>query len=148
MNFTQSFKLALKSLQTSKMRACLTMLGIIIGVGAVIIIISLGNGLTGMVEQQVEKVGINQIYAYNWGFGGGALAMDAQEIYDLVEERPDVFVGVTPWVNAGTGVRKDNEEFEKTNIFGVSEAFYRLETCTTSASSAHTWSRRPSTGMP
>ena len=131
MNFTQSFKLALKSLQTSKMRACLTMLGIIIGVGAVIIIISLGNGLTGMVEQQVEKVGINQIYAYNWGFGGGALAMDAQEIYDLVEERPDVFVGVTPWVNAGTGVRKDNEEFEKTNIFGVSEAFYRLETCTT-----------------
>ena len=93
MSFTQSFKLAIKSLRTSKARAILTMLGIIIGVAAVIVIISLGNGLTGMVEQQVEKVGINQIYAYNWGFGGGALAMDAQEIYDLVEERPDVFVG-------------------------------------------------------
>ena len=50
MNVTQAFKLALKSLQTSKMRSFLTMLGIIIGVGAVIIIISLGNGLTGMVE--------------------------------------------------------------------------------------------------
>ena len=49
MNVTQSFKLALKSLRTSKMRAFLTMLGIVIGVGAVIIIISLGNGLTGMV---------------------------------------------------------------------------------------------------
>ncbi len=131
MNFTQSFKLAIKSLQTSKLRACLTMLGIIIGVGAVIIIISLGNGLTGMVEQQVEKVGINQIYAYNWGFGGGALALDAQEIYDLVESRPDVFVGVTPWVGGGSGVRKDHEEFKKTNIYGVSEAFYRPETCTT-----------------
>ena len=35
MNFAQSFKLALKSLKTSKMRAFLTMLGIIIGVGAV-----------------------------------------------------------------------------------------------------------------
>ena len=57
MNFTQSFKLAIKSLRTSKARAILTMLGIIIGVAAVIIIISLGNGLTGMVEQQVEKVG-------------------------------------------------------------------------------------------
>ena len=55
MNFTQSFKLALKSLRTSKMRAFLTMLGIIIGVGAVIVIISLGNGLTGMVQQQVDK---------------------------------------------------------------------------------------------
>ena len=69
MNFTQSFKLAIKSLRTSKARAILTMLGIIIGVAAVIVIISLGNGLTGMVEQQVEKVGINQIYAYNWGYG-------------------------------------------------------------------------------
>ena len=128
MNFTQSFKLAIKSLQTSKLRACLTMLGIIIGVGAVIIIISLGNGLTGMVEQQVEKVGINQIYAYNWGFGGGALTLDAQKIYDLAESRPDVFVGVTPWINGGSGVRKDNEEFKKTSIFGVSEAFYRPET--------------------
>ena len=131
MNFTQSFKLAIKSLRTSKARAILTMLGIIIGVAAVIIIISLGNGLTGMVEQQVEKVGINQIYAYNWGFGGGALTLDAQEIYDLVEERPDVFVGVTPWVNAGTGTRRGSEKYEKTNIFGVSEAFFNPELSTT-----------------
>ena len=130
MNFTQSFKLAIKSLRTSKARAILTMLGIIIGVAAVIIIISLGNGLTGMVEQQVEKVGINQIYAYNWGFGGGALTLDAQEIYDLVEERPDVFVGVTPWVNAGTGTRRGSEKYEKTNIFGVSEAFFNPELST------------------
>ena len=127
MKFTQSFKLAIKSLRTSKARAILTMLGIIVGVAAVIVIISLGNGLTGMVEQQVEKVGINQIYAYNWGFGGGAVALDAQDIYDLVEERPDVFVGVTPWVSAGTGVRKDSEKYEKTNIYGVSEAFYNPE---------------------
>ncbi len=127
MSFTQSFKLAIKSLRASKARAILTMLGIIIGVAAVIVIISLGNGLTGMVEQQVEKVGINQIYAYNWGFGGGALTLDSQEIYDLVEERPDVFEGVTPWVNAGTGTRRDDEKYEKTNIYGVSEAFFNPE---------------------
>lgn len=61
MNFTQSFRLAIKSLTTSKMRALLTMLGIIIGVGAVIVILSLGNGLTGMVQQQIDKMGINMI---------------------------------------------------------------------------------------
>ena len=61
MNFTQSFKLALKSLRTSKMRAFLTMLGIIIGVGAVIVIISLGNGLTGMVQQQDVYKRQNQV---------------------------------------------------------------------------------------
>ena len=43
MNFGQSFRLALKSLMTSKMRALLTMLGIIIGVGAVIVITSSGQ---------------------------------------------------------------------------------------------------------
>ena len=48
MNFTQSFKLAIKSLLLSKMRALLTMLGIIIGVAAVIIITSLGNGMQNL----------------------------------------------------------------------------------------------------
>ena len=51
MNFTQSFRLAIKSLLTSKMRALLTMLGIIIGVGAVIVITSLGNGMQQMMKQ-------------------------------------------------------------------------------------------------
>ena len=111
MNVTQSFKLALKSLRTSKMRAFLTMLGIVIGVGAVIIIISLGNGLTGMVEQQVDKVGINQIYAYNWGRGDGTtMNLDAQQMYDRIDGHPDVFSGVTPWVSGGTGVRQGSLE--------------------------------------
>ena len=132
MNVTQSFKLALKSLRTSKMRAFLTMLGIVIGVGAVIIIISLGNGLTGMVEQQVDKVGINQIYAYSWGRGDGTtMNLDAQQMYDLIDSHPDVFSGVTPWVSGGTGVRQGSLEFEKTKIYGVSEAMYRADTGTT-----------------
>ncbi len=132
MNVTQSFKLALKSLRTSKMRAFLTMLGIVIGVAAVIVIISLGNGLTGMVEQQVEKVGITQMYAYAWGRGDGTtLNLDPQQMYDLIEAHPDVFDGVTPWVGAGNGVRRDSAEFEKTKIYGVSEAMYRPDTGTT-----------------
>ena len=52
MNFSQSFRLALKSLMTSKMRALLTMLGIIIGVAAVIVITSLGNGMTQMIDRK------------------------------------------------------------------------------------------------
>jgi len=45
MNFKQSFILALKSLATSKMRAFLTMLGIIIGIAAVIVLVSMVNGM-------------------------------------------------------------------------------------------------------
>ena len=132
MNFTQSFKLALKSLRTSKMRAFLTMLGIVIGVAAVIIIISLGNGLTGMVEQQVQKFGVTQIYFYNWGRGDGTtMLLDNQKVYDLIDSHPDIFSGVTPWVSGGQGVRQGSTEFKKTSIFGVSEAMFRPATGTT-----------------
>ena len=132
MNFTQSFKLAINSLRTSKMRAFLTMLGIIIGVGAVIVIISLGNGLTGMVEQQVEKVGVNQIYAYTWGRGDGTTGnITPEEMYAFVDQHPDLFDGITPWVTGGQGVRCGSEEYKKTNIYGVSEDMYRMETGTT-----------------
>ena len=132
MNFTQSFKLALKFLRTSKMRAFLTMLGIIIGVGAVIVIISLGNGLTGMVQQQVDKLGVTQIYAYTWGMGDGTTSnITPDEMFAFVEEHPEAFDGITPWVSGGTGVRQGNTEFKKTNIYGVSEAMYRPETGTT-----------------
>ncbi|WP_308856128.1 ABC transporter permease [uncultured Oscillibacter sp.] len=132
MNFTQSFKLALKSLRTSKMRSFLTMLGIIIGVGAVIIIISLGNGLKSMVDQQVERVGITQIYTYTWGLGDGTTGnVSPEEMYAVVESRPDLFEGITPWVGAGQGIRIGGEEYKKTGIYGVSEAMYRPATGTT-----------------
>ena len=95
MNFGQSFRLAIKSLTTSKMRALLTMLGIIIGVGAVIVILSLGNGLTGMIQQQVDKMGINMIQVQIWSVGDGMMP-DPEELYDLVDENPHVLTGVSP----------------------------------------------------
>ena len=55
MGIKQSFFLAVKSLLTSKVRALLTMLGIIIGVAAVIVIISLGDGMTKMMNDQIGR---------------------------------------------------------------------------------------------
>ena len=106
MNFTQSFRLAIKSLRTSKMRAFLTMLGIVIGVGAVIVIISLGNGLQQMVDQQVENMGVNLIQTMIYGRGDGTtMNLDPDEMYQLVEEHPDVLSGVSPYVSTNTPLR-------------------------------------------
>ena len=127
MNFTQSFRLAIKSLTTSKMRALLTMLGIIIGVGAVIVILSLGNGLTGMVQQQIDKMGINMIQAQLWSVGDGMMP-DPEELYDLVDENPHVLTGVSPYVNLGGVVRHGNEKFDRTSVYGVSEIMYNAAT--------------------
>ena len=59
MDIGQSFLLAVKSLMASKMRALLTMLGIIIGVSAVILISGMGKGLTAKVEDTFTSLGSN-----------------------------------------------------------------------------------------
>ena len=61
MGFPQAFKLAFKSLSGSKMRAFLTMLGIIIGVASVIILVSLIQGMTGEVTSMFEDMGTNTL---------------------------------------------------------------------------------------
>ena len=72
MGMEQNFKLAVKSLMSSKARAILTMLGIIIGVAAVIIITSLGNGMQTMMNEQFEKIGTNLVQVSVWGRGPGS----------------------------------------------------------------------------
>ena len=70
MNLKQAFSLALKSLSGSKLRAILTMLGIIIGVAAVIIIVSLVNGVTSDLVAQFEEMGATTINVSVMGRGG------------------------------------------------------------------------------
>ena len=127
MNFTQSFRLAIKSLTTSKMRALLTMLGIIIGVGAVIVILSLGNGLTGMVQQQVDKLGINMIQA-QFFVGTADMLPDPEDMYDMVEANADILTGVSPYLGVNAVVRHGSEKFDRTSLYGVSEIMYNAAT--------------------
>ena len=61
MNLSQSFKMAVKSISASKMRTFLTMLGIIIGVCAVIVLVSVVQGSTGSITESIESLGANSI---------------------------------------------------------------------------------------
>ena len=125
MNYGQSFRLAVKSLAASKMRSILTMLGIIIGVASVIVILSLGNGVQKMIDEQVAKLGINTIVTYTWGRGDGStMDLDPSDMYHLVEEHPDVLSGVSPYVSIQPTIRKGDEKLEKTKLYGVSEVMF------------------------
>ena len=96
MNFTQSFKLAIKSLMTSKMRALLTMLGIIIGVAAVIVITSLGNGMQQMMNEQFEQLGANLIQVQVWAQARTSRTITPDDMYELQEKYPQYLSGVSP----------------------------------------------------
>jgi putative ABC transport system permease protein len=72
MSIIMTFRIALKALNRNKMRTVLTMLGMIIGVGAVITMVALGRGAQATIEEQVKSAGTNviNINAGNFTQGG------------------------------------------------------------------------------
>ena len=61
MSILMTLRIALKALNRNKMRTMLTMLGMIIGVGAVITMVALGKGAQTTIEEQVKAAGTNMI---------------------------------------------------------------------------------------
>jgi putative ABC transport system permease protein len=80
-DLTESFATALDSLVNNKMRAALTMLGVIIGVGAVIALMSVGNGVQTTIEGQIQSIGSNLITAYSdYENSGGYPALSNEDV--------------------------------------------------------------------
>ena len=126
MNISQSFRLALKSLMVSKVRAILTMLGIIIGVAAVIVIVSLGTGMQTYMNSQFEQIGVNLIQVMVYEQPGNRNA-DADDFYELAEKYPQYIDSVTPALTVSGVVRQGAEEYERTSVTGISETVYSPE---------------------
>ncbi|MBI5081681.1 MAG: ABC transporter permease [Chloroflexi bacterium] len=61
MGFQENFRIALRALAANKLRSGLTMLGIIIGVGAVVALMAVGNGATADITAQVQSIGSNLV---------------------------------------------------------------------------------------
>ena len=71
MNFAATLRIALLALRINKMRSALTMLGIIIGVAAVIVMIAVGNGAQARVEEQIKSLGSNIIMVLSGSMTSG-----------------------------------------------------------------------------
>ena len=127
MGLEQNFRMAFKSLMSSKVRALLTMLGIIIGVAAVIVITGLGSGMQRMMNEQFDKLGANLIQVQVFGRGdGGSRTVSTDDMYELVEQNPDYLSGVTPYISTRAVVRHGTDEFKRTSIYGVSEDYAHM----------------------
>ena len=126
MKVGQSFRMAIKSLLTSKVRALLTMLGIIIGVAAVIVIVSLGNGMQQYMNAQFEQIGVNLIQVYIYSYGGNR-EVEPDDFYALAEKYPQYIESVSPYLSASATIRCGADEYSRTSIYGVSETMYNAE---------------------
>ena len=89
------FRVAFKALGRNKMRTALTMLGMIIGVAAVIAMVALGKGASGAIEAQIKSAGTNiiNVYAGNFSMGGvrqGSGASNTLTVDDATAIRNEV----------------------------------------------------------
>lgn len=124
MGFRKSFALAISNLLFDKMRSILTMLGIIIGVAAVIILISLMNGLIGMVEDQFADFGTDTI-TVSVQDRGGSRSLDEDDIAELCEQNTDAIKNYTPNVTVQATLKVGTDDLT-TSVSGVSEEYNKI----------------------
>ncbi len=120
MNLIQAFKLAGRSIVSSKMRSFLTMLGMIIGVTSVITLIGLMNGVTNYVVSTFADLGTNTISVSITNTD--TRNVDVDDVYEFVKENSSVFQSVTPSVS-GRYTVKNGTESSTSTVTGVGEDF-------------------------
>ena len=125
MLFSESFQMALTSLFANKMRSLLTMLGIIIGVGAVIALVSVGMGVRSNVTSSIASLGSNMLIispgsANRGGVRGAAGSIQTLKYDDAVaiKEKIKNVDYVSPMVSASYQVVYGNNNWN-TSVQGV-----------------------------
>ncbi len=83
---TQSMKIAFRALRVNKLRSALTMLGIIIGVGAVIAMVAVGSGATARIQEQIASIGSNVIIVLSGSMNSGGVRMGTGFAQTLTED--------------------------------------------------------------
>lgn len=138
MNLFECLRLAFNSLMANKLRSLLTMLGIIIGIGAVITITTLGTSVSKTLNKSFDLMGLNFVEAGvmpRSDIDEGEVYyrpddfMSPEMIYGLLEEYPDRFGWITFGASLGTGtVDNYRDQTISTEIDGVGDGNIQFET--------------------
>lgn len=120
MNIFQAFSMALKSIVNNKMRSFLTMLGIIIGVGSVITLVSVMQGMQTQVMDQFNQMGTNKVNVRFNNYRGGADLGTKLRDYSL--SLSDEVLGITPSTSQNIKLRYRNKTWS-TNVYFGNEDF-------------------------
>ena len=120
----ETFRQALQNVWSNKLRTFLTMLGIIIGVMAVIVIVGLGNGMTQSIKDSFSDMGTDLLSVQVMGYGARSVSVDS--VYDIVESHPDIFESVSPTGSVSGTVKVGTDSYSNTTVKGVSEVYFDM----------------------
>ena len=138
MGIGESVRVSLEGLRANKMRSLLTMLGIIIGIAAVIGILTVGNGLTGSITGSMSSLGATNIFVFLQEKGGGMGGMEtilgvaSPEEEDLITDEMlealrqrygEAVAGISVSASAGSGVARDGRLYANVSLTGINEEY-------------------------
>ena len=118
----QSLRMAVKSISSNKLRAFLTMLGIIIGVMALVILVSLVNGATSTVTDTISSLGTNLLTVTVSDDKGQPISLS-----DLAEFSETDGIGQTAAWQSESAVGKYGSNAETVQLYGTTSAYYNIQ---------------------
>lgn len=125
MSMWKCFTMAISSILSNKLRSILTMLGIIIGITAVISLVSLMSGMTGEVTKAFEEVGIESIMV-SITDRSSIKELPAEDVEQLAYDHPDIIKGWSPTVSMPAFIKNGNDSISS-QATGVNEYYLALK---------------------
>src|SRR6267143_701955 len=95
-----SMKIAFRALRVNKLRSALTMLGIVIGVAAVIAMVAVGSGATARIQQQIASIGSNIIMVLPGSINSSGIHLGSGNAVSLTEDDAKAILQDCPAVQA------------------------------------------------
>jgi putative ABC transport system permease protein len=131
-NIPSTLKISLRALRVNKMRSALTMLGIIIGVGAVIAMLAVGTGASERISQQIASIGSNLIIILPGSTTSGGLRMGSGGQPTLTKDDADAILkecsavqDVAPVLNGAAQVVYSNQNWS-TGVYGTTPGMLNI----------------------
>lgn len=118
----ENFKLAIKSMVTSKMRTFLSLLGIVIGVGSVVAIMTLGESVKGSINDEMNLSGMDLVTLSNMGSN---TIFDEELAYEIKEKIPGIDNVSIQTVN--NAMIRHSQESTNASIYGVSSTYADIQ---------------------
>ena len=125
----ETFRQAIQNVWSNKLRTFLTMLGIIIGVMAVIVIVGLGNGMTQSMRDSFSALGTNTLSINIWGYGSRTVTVE--DVYAIGTKNPDLIRSISPQIDFSNNTPKvGTTTYRYSNVAGVDENFTSMKNYT------------------
>jgi putative ABC transport system permease protein len=119
-----------ESLSANKVRSALTMLGIVIGVAAVVALMSIGNGTQSAITSQIESIGTNLLYVSSGGDATNPKPLTIQDAAALLNAQVDPAVSRVAPIMQGQVEASVPGESSNTSLLGVTPDFFLMQDIT------------------